>query len=134
MSYERFVDSVSFLIGARLGTLSNESPLVRDSAGLLWERVHFGFTRTQGDVQQGMDHLGSEDYAAQNALNAEFDFFARQHEDLRPNSEGSDSWWPKFAMKAKSVVDSIVGILGSWLSDTTKRAFLLLKELLDLLS
>ena len=43
-------------------------------------------------------------------------------------------WWRWFAFKAKAVLDSILGILGEWLSDNAKRAIMLLKELLDLLT
>ena len=41
---------------------------------------------------------------------------------------------PWFAFKANAVLDSTLGILGKWLSDNAKRAIMLLKELLDLLT
>ena len=78
-----------------------------------------------------MFRLESDDSGAFMTLSAEFDLFVALHP---ANASPDDpSWWARFSGKAKAVLDSLLGILGDWLSDGAKRAIWLLKELLDLL-
>ena len=85
----------------------------------------------QASVEEGMVMLESEDSGAFMTLSAEFDLFVALHPSHAPDDD--PSWWARFSGKAKAVLDSLLEILGDWLSDGAKRAILLLKELLDLL-
>ncbi|MCY3813365.1 MAG: hypothetical protein OXH15_16345 [Gammaproteobacteria bacterium] len=82
-------------------------------------------------VQERIDTCGDGEAAAEAAV------FWERLLTLLAATEGDAAGkerWRLFATKAKSVVESMLGLAGDWLSDDAKRALALLKVLLDLLA
>lgn len=132
MSYENFLDSVSQQVQNKLDALSGN---VAATGQIFWNNVNAALKGSQDSVTDGMDALESEDPDASTTLNYEFDFFIALYEDSASNGDDDEQTrWQRFASKAKAVFDSILDILDSWLSANAKRAILLAKELLDLLT
>lgn len=135
MSYVEFIGSVTGHAGRRIATRGDA--LGGATARVLLERVEAVIELAYTDAERGLASLQSEDNRSWLALDSEFKTFTAQHDTGEVADDYDDPasprWWPKLALKAKSVIDSILGVLGDVLSDRAKRAFLLLKELLDLL-
>lgn len=134
MSYGDFIGSVSRHARARIDT--QEGMPGNREARELQAHVTVALDRVELSVVRALALLREDDNPSWSALNSEFDLFTAQHDtDVSMDYDDPESprWWPKLAYKAKAVIDSIVGILGDLLSDRAKRAFFLLKELLDLL-
>lgn len=132
MSYTDFVRSVS---GHALSRINTQDDPGRTQA-LLHQHVFAALDRVELHIIHQLALLRDDDRLSWLALSSEFDTFIAQHDtDASADYDSPESprWWPKLAFKAKTVIDSIVGVLGDMLSDRAKRAFLLLKELLDLL-
>ncbi len=135
MSYESFIKTLSDHARNRLREIGGDAA---ERGRVFEERVNSGLKASEQSVKNSMRRMRDSD--AESTLNAEFEFFVALHAAgpegalMSSTGERGTPWWPRFAARAKVVLDSLLDILGKWLSDTAKRAILLAKEMLDLFS
>ena len=138
MGYASFIAYVVGHVQERIDA-REEGDTATQAAGFR-ERLLPMLASTEGNVAEGIERLRAADEPAWLAFSNGLAFFAGQNASGAPAGTGPDGdaartrWWRLFAFKAKSVLDSILGLAGDWLSDAAKRALALLKVLLDLLT
>lgn len=135
MSYASFIAFVVSHVQERIDTSQDGEAATQ--AVVFWERLLAMLASTEGNITEGIERLRAADEPAWLALGSGLALFAARNAPSGAGPDGDDAGtrrWRLFAFEAKSVVDSILGLAGDWLSDEAKRALALLKVLLDLLT